>query len=150
MLSVSYSVTINRPIEEVFAFIAEPKNNKRWQNGVTVSEAINTGPIGLGTRVRVVRMVMGRRFESEFETTLFEPNVQFAFKTVTGPVPLEATVSVSAIQDGSTKVTLSGQADTGAGDGLAGMMVKMMVKSQIETDAKALKKLLESNADTAV
>jgi len=144
MLSVTHSVIIARPLEEVFSFIADPRNNTRWQSGVTVSEAITPGPLGVGTRVKVVRIVMGRHVESVFNTTRFELNKRFAFKTKSGPIPLEATVSVHALPDGGTKLTLTGQAETGLMGGLFGPMMQVMVKNQIETDAKALKKLLES------
>jgi hypothetical protein len=41
-------ITINKPIEEVFAFTLEPKNTPKWVEAVS-EETVNTEQIGLGT-----------------------------------------------------------------------------------------------------
>ena len=43
----SASVDINRPIAEVSAFVAEPKNWLKWESGLVVSEQTSDGPVGV-------------------------------------------------------------------------------------------------------
>ena len=50
------TVEINRPVEAVWEYIAEPKNNKEWESGVEEMVVTSEGPIGLGS--------MGRRVET--------------------------------------------------------------------------------------
>ncbi len=47
-------VMINRPIQEVFAFVTDHANDKYWKPLVTESKKISTEPIGVGTRFEIV------------------------------------------------------------------------------------------------
>ena len=49
MPSAQHSVTIDRPIDEVFAFFSEPTNEFQWRS--QVKEITTQGPAGVGRRV---------------------------------------------------------------------------------------------------
>jgi carbon monoxide dehydrogenase subunit G len=143
MIDIDHSVTIDRPLEEVWDFVSDPANNPQWQSGVTQSDQSPVGPVGVGTRVRIIRRFMGQRMEVVFETTEFAPNEKFAFKSLSGPLDVSGFLAVSAI-DAGTEVTYHG---TGKAKGVLGLgetIIAGLVNRQVNDDLKALKMLLES------
>ena len=45
-------IVINRPVDEVFDFVAGERNEPRYNSRMPRAEAISPGPIGGGTRFR--------------------------------------------------------------------------------------------------
>lgn len=72
--------TINRPIEEVFAFITDHSNDRLWKPFVTESRKISTGPIGVGARFEIVTVAWGYRHSGEVEILEYEPCCSFVYK----------------------------------------------------------------------
>jgi uncharacterized protein YndB with AHSA1/START domain len=68
------AITINRPVEEVFAFALNPKNTPKWVNFIEYEET-NEWPAKLGTIYR--NHGSDKEAWSTFEVTLFEPNKAF-------------------------------------------------------------------------
>jgi len=50
MIAAQAEVQIDRPVEEVFDFLADARNEPRWLPGATGVVKISDGPIGLDTR----------------------------------------------------------------------------------------------------
>ncbi|HET9589412.1 MAG TPA: SRPBCC family protein, partial [Anaerolineales bacterium] len=67
MIKVEHSVIIERPVPEVFAFVADPANNTKWQEGLVESHLDSPGPMGVGSQVVDVRKFIGRDMESRLE-----------------------------------------------------------------------------------
>ena len=86
-IEVKHSVVIRRPVEEVFAFLTNLGNEKRWQPDIQELGWTTDGPIGPGSTFREVRLVMGRPVELICEVTAFEPNRRFCIRTVGGELP---------------------------------------------------------------
>ena len=58
-----------------FAFVADFANAMRWDPGVATSEAIGTGPVGVGSRYRLGVRLGGRVAPMEYRITTYEaPN----------------------------------------------------------------------------
>ncbi len=74
MIKVEDSIVIKRPVEEVFAFVADQRNAPQWQQGLLEVRRITDGPPGIGTRHTVVRKFMGRRLETDQRVCGVEPN----------------------------------------------------------------------------
>ena len=66
------SVTIDRPIEEVFAFLADGENDPKFSPRVQQIAKTTEGPPGLGTRYASTVKDAGMTTEREFEITSFE------------------------------------------------------------------------------
>jgi len=63
MIKAERTVVIDRPIEEVFAFVTDQTNTPRWQAGLVELERTTPGPIGVGTKHKGARVFMGRRLD---------------------------------------------------------------------------------------
>ena len=86
---------------------------------------------------------MGQKIELVFETTVFEPNAQFAFKSLSGPLPISGSITVAAAC-GGTEVTYHATGEAAGVLGLGETIISGLVNKQVGDDLKALKKLLES------
>ncbi len=66
------SVTIDRPIEEVFAFLADGENDPKFSPRVQQIAKTTEGPPGVGTRYASTVKDAGMTTQREFEYTAFE------------------------------------------------------------------------------
>jgi len=92
MIQHEVTIHINRPIEQVFAFLADSQNLRTWQSNLIANEQLTEGPLRVGTRFREVRRTGPRQSEIQAEITDFESNKRFATRTITQP---KVTVSYS-------------------------------------------------------
>jgi len=67
------SVVIDRPIEEVFTFLADGENDKKFSARVIEISKTSDGPPGKGTIYRSVVKDAGFKTKRAFELTEFEP-----------------------------------------------------------------------------
>ena len=52
MVRIEGEIVINRPMEEVFDFVADERNEPRYNPHMRRAELITKGPVGVGTRHR--------------------------------------------------------------------------------------------------
>ena len=145
MIEIEHSVVINRPIGEVFAYVSEIENEPQWQSGVVEAHKDSQEPLAVGHRGTEVRQFLGRRMESTYEITAYEPDTKFGFKVVSGPIPMEGGYTLQSVE-GGTRVTLAVQGEAGGFFKLAETMVGRMARRQIQADFDNLKDLLEEGA----
>jgi hypothetical protein len=74
-------VTINRPIQEVYAYVTDHANDKYWKPFVTESRKISAGPIGVSTRFEIVTVAWGYRRAGEVEVLEYEPYNLYAYRS---------------------------------------------------------------------
>jgi uncharacterized protein YndB with AHSA1/START domain len=141
VIAVEHTVEVDRPIDEVFAYLVDVERLPEWQAGV--SEVRADGPIEQGARFRDVREFMGRRASSTLEVTAFEPPRRFAVRVVDGPIAYEIDHGLEE-SNGRTSVTFSGRGETSRVPRLMRGMVERAVERQLAKDADALKRVLES------
>lgn len=142
MVTVEVSVLINRPIEEVFACLADEENNLKWRSGMVEAKKTSAGPIRVGTTYRMVNVVMGRRFEGEAEVVEYEPNRRYATKNKSG-LPIETKRTFEPV-DGGTRVTFAVNADLAGVFHSAEPLFASMGKRRLENDVADLKDLMEA------
>ncbi|MCW2991539.1 MAG: hypothetical protein JWM73_2133, partial [Solirubrobacterales bacterium] len=65
------TTVIDRPIEEVFAFLADGTNDKKFSPRVQEIRQTTDGPPGVGTRFASTVKDAGMTTEREFELTAF-------------------------------------------------------------------------------
>ncbi len=61
MPTIEHSVVIDRPVADVFAFLADFENRSKFESDVVEAERTTDGDIGVGATFREVRKVMGWR-----------------------------------------------------------------------------------------
>jgi uncharacterized membrane protein len=145
MAKLEISIVINRPVEEVFAFLSNLENSPKYISGSVETKKTSEGPVGVGTTYRTVRKFLGRRIEEETELTAYEPNRRIASKGKAGPITAEGQVTFERV-NGSTRVTVTMVAEPGGFFKLAQPLLVSMAKRQFEADVANLKDLMEAHA----
>lgn len=82
-MDVERSFVVDRPVEEVFDFLADFENTESWDPGTLATQRIS-GDGGLGTRYRNVSSFMGRTVELEYETIAHDRPTHFVCRGVNG------------------------------------------------------------------
>jgi len=74
------TVTIDRPIEEVFAFLADGENDPKFSPRVQKIEKVTDGPVGAGTLYKSTVKDAGMTTQREFELTEFVAPTKIRWK----------------------------------------------------------------------
>lgn len=105
-MKVKHTVIINRPIDEVFAFVTNLNNETRWQS--EIKSVTLEGPLEAGSTFREDRVTFGRQFAWHFRITAFEPPHRISIDTISGTARYRGARLFEAVA-GGTKVTEVGE-----------------------------------------
>jgi uncharacterized protein YndB with AHSA1/START domain len=97
MTVIRNTILINRPIEEVFDFAVDSRNEFRWNPKVRAMTKVTDGPIGLGTRMAAKWTMSGH---IEMECTEYERPYRWAWANG-GPIAVTVTVRLSGEAGGT-------------------------------------------------
>ena len=143
MIDLNMNTRIDQPPKQVFSFVATPENDFQWQYGTLASTQISKGQMGIGSLFRTIGHFMGRRIESIYEVTEFEPSKKYGFKSLYGPI-YSHTLYTFEVIDGSTRINISSQASPGNLFKTDDMIVEKNVKNQYRENLAILKDVLEA------
>lgn len=143
MITFETSIEIRRPVEAVFAFVSDPRNEPQWEETVKEVRVTPDGPPAVGTQVTKVGSFLGMKLEATNELTALEPNRSLSFKGTSGPASMEATMCFEAMGEG-TRLSGTFQVEPGGLFKMAGPLLVGQAKKQLEADLQRLKELLEA------
>jgi uncharacterized protein YndB with AHSA1/START domain len=136
MPSAERTITINRPVDEVFTFLADGRNAQLWRSGVLDVDLVSGA--GVGARYsQGVRGPGGRRIAADYEVTEFEPNSKIAFRATAGPVRPTGSFTFEGMGTGTV---LTFKLDAALG-GLQKLLMGGAVQSTMNAEMGALDKL---------
>jgi uncharacterized protein YndB with AHSA1/START domain len=142
MIQHEVTVHLNRPVEQVFAFLMDTTRLTTWQTNLIKIDKITEGPLRLGSRFREVRRVGRKASEIQGEITAFEPNKRFETKTLTKP---HVTVSyLLEPEQGGTRVKHRFVMLTSGLMRLLEPLIASTIKKESVSDFETLKRLLET------
>jgi uncharacterized protein YndB with AHSA1/START domain len=85
MIDVTHTVTIDRPVSEVFDFVAESSNEPKWDIDVQEVVQPTRGPLTAGTKYEWVLKFLGTK-RIAAEVTAFESNRLIELTTYQGAI----------------------------------------------------------------
>jgi uncharacterized protein YndB with AHSA1/START domain len=118
------SVEIRRSPAEVFAFLSEGENDRRWRGGV-LDIRRKSGHGEGAIYEQGVKGPFGRRVPADYEVISFEPDRRIAFRAIAGPVRPKGSYELTPA-DGGTRVTFALRAQP---RGLAKLMSPMVART---------------------
>ena len=136
------SVVISQPVEQVFEFATNPKNNPKWQTGILELEMTSENHFEAGATYRCVNRFMGKYIESEGIITDYASDKSCRIRIRTGSFTAEYSMFFEAVKEG-TKFTASGDLDMRHFK-LLKMIAKRKINQQIKKDLLKLKYILEN------
>ena len=142
MTKIRGSITIRRPVEDVFDFVADQRNEPRYNPKMTRAVKVTDGPIGVGTQFRSTVDSRGAPVQVTITCTGYDrPHRLASRSTMTGAV-IEGDVRLHPVPEGTVfswdwDVAVSGAAR------FAGPLVGWIGRRQEHTIWTGLKDLLE-------
>lgn len=104
MTHAEYSVTVSRPAQDVFDYLAEGSHNREWRAGVLeiarTSEATGEG----ATYRQVLAGPGGRRIDGDYQITVFDPPARLGFQVTAGPARPAGVFELSETDGPATRV----------------------------------------------
>lgn len=144
MVKGEVSVDIDRPIEEVFAYISDPANVPEWMSAMVENALEGSGPIGVGSRIKGVGKLLGRRLDFASEVTQYDPPHRLAFRAVISPGKGgQGELHLESIGQ-RTRLHYRAEWETSGLFKLAEPILEGLLKRTAETDLQTLKALLEA------
>ena len=138
MLEFENSIRINRPVEEVFAFLSDFQNIPKWNYYVLEVEQLSEGPIGIGFAYHQVR----KSDQQDFRIIEFEPDHTVAMKTLPQSSPSFERRFTLYEEGDTTRIRDQWKLDTGR-PALLERLARGRVKSAVAENLAMLKELLE-------
>jgi uncharacterized protein YndB with AHSA1/START domain len=144
MVNVEIVVNIDRPVEEVFAYMCEVERFPEWNS--MVDEVIpSERPLRVGSTAHLKMRLLGRRIEATLEVTELEPNRRVVVKTG-APISVTDTWAFEALGASRSRLTYGSVGETKGFFKLADPIVGRIVKKQLTAQLETLKELLEARA----
>lgn len=142
MRAFENTVTIQRPAEDVFAFLADFENIPKWNYAIEQTSKISAGPAGVGARYRQTRTIPSRGAE-DFEITALEPARHLAIRGQIGP--FQAAISyVIEPRAGATQIVNAIElSPLGAMPRFLAPLAAPRVKAAVAENLGQLKRVLE-------
>jgi uncharacterized protein YndB with AHSA1/START domain len=135
----SATTTINKPIDEVFAFLADGTNDPKFSPRVQEIRKTTDGPVGVGTVFVSTVKDAGMKSNREFELTEFQRPTRIRWKersknAITVP---EGGYDLEPAGDGSTRMTI---ANTFEGHGFGKVILPLAARGAVkDADAFAVR-----------
>jgi uncharacterized protein YndB with AHSA1/START domain len=104
MPHAEHTVTVSRPQQEVFDYLADGTHNREWRAGVLEIERTSADPGTGATYRQVMAGPGGRRIDGDYRVTVFDPPRRLEFQVTAGPARPAGAFELSENADQSTRV----------------------------------------------
>ncbi|THE06835.1 hypothetical protein E1I21_10275 [Microbacterium oleivorans] len=141
MFTVTESVHIDRPVNEVFDFFTEGR--ARWDESVISEELTSPPPVGVGSTMHTRMRAVGREVDFDWRVTAYEPGARMAVTSTSGIMATSSDLQF-ADANGATVVAVRIDAEPTGIMRLAEPMIEDSIRSTLATSLARAKRMLES------
>ncbi len=143
-VDVETEITIDRPVEEVAAYAADPSNAPAWYDNIDSVEWETPPPATVGSKVAFVARFLGRRLSYTYELVELVPNQRLVMRTAEGPFPMETTYTWAPTSGGGTRMTLRNRGEPAGFSKLAAPFMSVAMRRANRNDLEHLRTILAS------
>ena len=143
-VDVVTDVTIDRPVEVVATYAADPSNAPIWYDNIRSVEWETPPPATVGSKVAFVAQFLGRRLAYTYELVELVPSERLVMRTAQGPFPMETTYTWSALTPDRTRMTLRNRGEPAGFSKLTAPFMAMAMRRANRKDLAKLRAILES------
>ena len=144
MTRIEHTVLIERPIEDVWAYLMDAENNPVWQAPVIEAHAEDGTDLAIGSTVQEVMQFLGRKVDVTWEVAELEPLRRSMVRT-TSPVPMQGGYTLETVETG-TRLTLDSEMDAHGFFKLAEPVFARMARREAVASCETLKDVLVAGA----
>ncbi|HEX6509987.1 MAG TPA: SRPBCC family protein [Chloroflexota bacterium] len=148
-MRVELTETVDRPIDQVFAFLSAPEKHEAWVGPVVRDSHQSEGPVHEGTTFHEEVKFLGRRLGGDWTVTRYEPPHAYEQETSIGKANMRIAFTLTP-QGNSTRIDMVTEGDTTGIFKLADSVVARVLRNQQQADLDNLKLILESGVEAAV
>ena len=142
MVRFNTEVVINRPVEDVFSFVAQGENGPLWNSAVRQMMKTSEGPVGIGTEYWMSRQLPRGPVENTLQVVEYEPNKRYSIQITSAPTPFRYRYEFGPRGSG-TRLSLSAEGALGGVADLLSPIASIAVKRGVEANFQTLKNFLE-------
>jgi uncharacterized protein YndB with AHSA1/START domain len=142
MITFTNTVNIDRPIDEVFAYLADLEHTPEWNWAITETKKVTPGPASVGTRYRQIRSVPQVSTE-ELEIIALDPDRRIEIRATLADLPAHLVYELDQVSTG-TSVTNTVEIEPQGVFRLIGPVVGGRAKNAVAENLSKLKELLEA------
>jgi carbon monoxide dehydrogenase subunit G len=135
------TVTVHRPREDVFAFLADLENLPRWNYAIQQTRKITPGPVVVGTRYHQVRTVPTRQ-EETLEIAELDEGTRLTVRGALSTFPAQLDYDLETRGE-TTLVTNTVELDVPGPLVLVSMLATRRIKSAVAQNLQVMKGVLE-------
>ena len=128
------SIDINRPAEQVYAYVTDPTQFHEWQEGVVSGGLKEPAPAAVGSHCQMVRRIGGADRPSTSIVTKLDPPTTWAVRGIDGPIRARVDVDVQPLQRARSRVTIDVDFE---GHGIGKVLVPLVVRPQAAKEMPA-------------
>ncbi|ACY19472.1 Polyketide cyclase/dehydrase [Gordonia bronchialis DSM 43247] len=143
MVDVTRSFPVQRPIEEVVAYLRDFANAVEWDPGTQSCEPISTGAIGVGSRWHNETKLYGISTTLTYELTRDDPD-HLVFTGTNKTATSTEDLSFVSLDSGHTEVTYHAHVDFNGAARLADPLAQLGFKRLAPEVAEQMKRAIEN------
>jgi uncharacterized protein YndB with AHSA1/START domain len=143
MIAFETSTRINRPIEQVFAYVSEPLNFPHWNSAVQAVRKTSAGEPGAASTYLMERDLPTGRAVNELEVVASERPREFVIRATAGPTPFLYRYRFSA-EDDETLMQLDAEVELPRAAALLQQLARRAVKQGVNDNFATLRQILEA------
>ena len=127
------SITINRPVGDVFDFVLDGTKNPLWRPAVVDIQRVPGRPLNVGAVFKQgLKGPGGRRIDGDYEIVECQPNELIKFQVITGPARPTGTYRFELVGN-STRVTFTLHLEPKGLTRLLSPMITSTMKGEVAT-----------------
>lgn len=149
MKTITVSTDIARSPQDVFGYISDAARLPDWQPDVRKAAFDEPANLGVGSRGREVRHVMGADRTIAWEITEYDPGHRYGVRGIDGPVRAHVTVELAPAEAGAGTHVEYGIGFEGHGIGkLIAVLARKSARKDLPATLELLKKRLETGSQS--
>jgi carbon monoxide dehydrogenase subunit G len=142
MIGIDEKLSIKADAKTVFSYLTEFRNRKEFIPMIREVNLLTEATTGVGTRYLEISEIAGRRIETAYEVTEFEPYRTVSVRSISGRYPIETRIELDP-DEGRTDLRIRIGVQLNGVPGLAYPIVRGIIRLQAGGILQNLRSILE-------
>jgi uncharacterized membrane protein len=142
-VDVVTEITIDRPVDVVAGYAADPSNAPEWYVNIASVEWKTPAPLAIGSKLDFIAHFLGRRLAYTYEIIELVPGARLVMRTAEGPFPMETTYEWAPSGPSGTRMKLRNRGQPSGFSKWVAPIMEAAMRRATRKDLARLKQLLE-------
>lgn len=143
MVNVLTEININRPIDIVARYAANPDNAPEWYINIKSVKWKTPKPQQIGSQIDFIAHFLGKKLSYTYEIKEYIPNEKLIMRTSEGPFPMETTYTWHSVNKDTTHMTLRNAGYPSGFSKIVAPFMSIMMRRANNKDLRTIKSILE-------